>query len=391
MEVIRRREGYLFHPTDGHRHFYNMPPYRVAGVLTGMGISIRKYIRNPSTVRRCKLCGYHENEIRKIKRDRPTLPVPVPSTIPIANALSEAYKAAQEIADTNPGGLNNFTLICDKGDETLHIVKKRQGYCYSGLGGQARGKPTLYFIDKAGYGCGWTINDEYVRWLYEDSPFNMALVNDVAHYKRTRCTISSTELPAQYVVQGTMAFRYQCEYKQFIALWAWFSEMGMDPAIAFLLCQFGTKYNDMYRFNGAVEHGHTIFDKGFMRNGLDNYLNKRIQKVGYNGTNRPVTLVPAKGNMNYHGLMGAWQGKCRTKDSPIQLPGSEKRTEKDSLGRETTGEGMPCKAREDVLAIQSLFITANEVSYEPKESVYCQRRPSVCTDVPVSRVESVEA
>lgn len=392
MTVVRLR-GFDFHPIDGHRHSYDKPGYEKAPPLNlapgGLNYVMAPWRKVPPEERICRRCGYSELALRTIMRahTKPKTEDKVVAAAP-QSPLRMAFNEAKKIADDNPGGLNNFTLICKNGDD-IKAICKTQGFCYAGLARHAKGN-TLYFVDKAGCGQNWPIVPEYVRWLYEDSPFNLCLVNGELDYMETRCTIQNTMLPAQYLVQAAMAFRYQYEYPKFIKDWAYLAELGMDPSIAFLFCQFGVIRDGRYIWAGAAAHGHAIFDPAFNRDGLQNYLFRNVQRYGYVYGEVKI-LTPGYEDMQYSGMMSAWQSVPLDNDKPITLPKGFKRSVMDSLGRETTRSEYDCSTREGVLAMQTRFLTANEVSYEPKESIYCQRRSSLRTDVPFRGVESVKA
>jgi hypothetical protein len=407
--------GYANLIDDGHRHSYMLPPYqRVERIAAQWGKSevmvAREWERVDPKLRICRYCGWSKVAVRRWQRANPPSAREATPLRPSGykhSAKEMAWAEAEWIKLKKPSGLNNFTtIVYDRVNDEYLSKKVTQGYCYARVAGStAEGKHRpVYFVDKAGSGRDWKVNKQYVEWLYYDSPYSPSLVNTPEHYYDTRCTIQKLEYhPSQFIIQAAMAFRYQYEYSHFVDKWQKLVDLGMDRNVAFVLCQSGTLGGGKYNFSGMTAHGHSIFDKGLWRNGLGNFLNGTWGLVGYKQERRYMgedtgivtnsskrELVPASKNMYYLGLVTTWQQKKHEDDKAVTCDPVNPGQVLDVLGRPMTSTIHPCRTTEQALELQRVFLEQNGVDYVP-ESIHRERRSPVCEDVPVSRVEGVEA
>jgi hypothetical protein len=365
---------------DGHRHRYDKPPYqRDPGV-------IYVFKRVPPKERLCIHCGVDEKEVQRYKGKQ---------QIPILNALAAAEKAAARLHKRDAGGLNNFAIIHGK------IQYKTKYYwmqpCYGSLNYESPGNHK-YFVDRAGYNPRALKYLEYQEWCMTGSPYATAFVNDHAHYVKTQCTIQDcTKMTASYIVGAAMQFRYLYEHEEILKSWTSLVKLGVDPAIAFIAASWGQMSGTWYRNNTyGVNAGHTIFNNTLGPMGLQNYLDHNPQTsvemeeyAGYQVEGKIIikSLEKAVKSMKYTGLMMAWQPKPQKQG--LIMPGKDLMETVDSLRRKQTRKGFDFSTR-TVEEFHDEFIKGNGVIYEPKESIYRERRSSLCTDVSQCRVEGSE-
>ena len=378
---------------DGHRHSYKKPRYRLQKEdlrRRFLFFALYEKKRVPPQERFCFLCGCDEQRIRRYQRTHPSVFLTFP------DALAGAKETAATLRERDKTGLNNYALIYGKGPYRIQYHWRQP--CYGSLGYKNPGNHR-YFVDRAGRHPKADKYLEYQEWCMTNSPYAMAFVNDHEHYLKTQCTIQDcTKMTASYIVGAAMQFRYLYEYPNIPRSWTDLVKYGIDPTIAFIAANWGSTNNGRYRPNQAGPiSGHAIFDTKFRVEGLQNFLdhnpqtsNKIEEYTGYNNEPKTITkkFPTAVKSMAYRGLMNVWQPFPGEKS--LVMPGNDVTMITDSLGRKKEQSGFKLSKR-TAEEFHTEFIKLNGVVYEPKESIYRERGPGLCSDVPKCGVESSAA